>query len=49
MTVLFLLSYDCLDFLIHSSDFNVCTDGARMFLIYQVKEKEKNVVLKMLL
>ena len=36
-------------FLIYSSDFNVCTDRARICLICQVKEKEKNAVLKMLL
>ena len=36
-------------FLIYSSDFNVCTDRARICLICQVKEKEKNVVLKRLL
>ena len=28
-------------FLIYSSDFNVCTDRARICLICQVKEKEK--------
>ena len=37
--------------LIYSSDFNVCTDRARIYVLFcKFKEKEKNnVVLKMLL
>ena len=52
MTVCFLLFYYHMTvkaFLIYSSNFNVCTDRTRICFNMSSKEKEKNVVLKMLL